>query len=303
LLINNYYIYKPLFDKLILNPENHYYHMIKTNLAIAFIILLLFATCQQKVDNIKIDLTNMDLIKNVPQANWDTLAQKRIYFGHQSVGYNLIDGVKMLLKETPGISLHIKEGNSLTFFEQPVFAHSKNGYNGDPISKIDAFVDIIEGSLGERVDVAGFKFCYVDFNVDTNVGKVFNHYKSQMDKLSSEYPNTTFIHFTVPITIKKTGFKELMKGILKIGNGTSIERNQIRQRFNKLLHEQYDGKNPIFDLAGFESTYPDGKREFTLKRDKKVYSLIPEYSYDGNHLSETGKYWVAGQLLCFLAKL
>ena len=35
-------------------------------------------------------------IKDVPASKWENLSQKKIYFGHQSVGFNIIDGIKDL---------------------------------------------------------------------------------------------------------------------------------------------------------------------------------------------------------------
>jgi hypothetical protein len=52
-----------------------------------------------------------------------------------------------------------------------------------------------------------------------------------------------------------------------------------------------------------ESTYPDGRRETCAHKGKTCYSLVPEYTYDGGHLNETGRKKAAEQLLILLAKL
>lgn len=31
-------------------------------------------------------------IKDVPDSTWKKLSEKKIYFGHQSIGYNIING-------------------------------------------------------------------------------------------------------------------------------------------------------------------------------------------------------------------
>ncbi|HSA96105.1 MAG TPA: hypothetical protein VLJ16_08640, partial [Acidobacteriota bacterium] len=33
-------------------------------------------------------------LEAVPQEKWDSLAQKRIFFGHKSVGFNIISGLE-----------------------------------------------------------------------------------------------------------------------------------------------------------------------------------------------------------------
>ncbi len=77
--------------------------------------------------------------------------------------------------------------------------------------------------------------------------------------------------------------------------------NIARNDFNKLLFEEFIGKEPLFDIAGIESTGYDGKRSAFKKAGKSFYSLAPEYTQDGGHLNETGRKRVAEQLLIFLA--
>ena len=40
-------------------------------------------------------------LKDIPDTAWETLSKKKIYFGHQSVGYNIIAGIQDLMKEYP----------------------------------------------------------------------------------------------------------------------------------------------------------------------------------------------------------
>ena len=40
-------------------------------------------------------------IKDVPAEKWQELSQKKIYFGHQSLGNNIITGIQDLMKEYP----------------------------------------------------------------------------------------------------------------------------------------------------------------------------------------------------------
>ena len=60
-----------------------------------------------------------DTIKDVPASIWEKLSQKKIYFGHQSVGFNIMDGVQDLMKEHPAIKLNIVE----TSFEVVKWKH------------------------------------------------------------------------------------------------------------------------------------------------------------------------------------
>jgi hypothetical protein len=82
-----------------------------------------------------------------------------------------------------------------------------------------------------------------------------------------------------------------------------LEDNLARKKFNSMLIDAYAGQQPVFDLAGAESAYPDGSREFRTFRGEKVYLMIPNYTYDRGHLSKEGRTNVAKAFLLFLASL
>jgi len=46
-------------------------------------------------------------INDIPQEKWDKLAQKRIFFGHQSVGFNILNGLNLIMADNPHIKLNI----------------------------------------------------------------------------------------------------------------------------------------------------------------------------------------------------
>ncbi|MCP4138482.1 MAG: hypothetical protein GY754_46420 [bacterium] len=236
-------------------------------------------------------------ISAVQDSSLEQLTEKKIFFAHQSVGFNLVDGIKDLIKDNSKIKLNLVETGKPEDFNKGIFAHAKNGKNFNPGSKIDAFAKTMEGGLAEKADIAFFKFCYVDFNKDTDINKVFNDYKTTMAKLAKKYPKTKFVHITAPIKVKESGVTTSLKGILGKGHEANIKRNQ----YNEMLKKEYSGS--IFDLAQYESTHPDGKREGIVKDGKSYYTLIPEYSHDGEHLNEKGRKIVAEQFLIFLSGL
>ena len=79
--------------------------------------------------------------------------------------------------------------------------------------------------------------------------------------------------------------------------------NIKRGQFNDMLRKQYDGKEPVFDLAKIESTLPDGRRVTFTKDGMTYYSMVPDYTYDSGHLNELGRKIAAEQLLLPLANL
>jgi len=241
-------------------------------------------------------------VKDIPAAKWEKLSQKKIYFGHQSVGNNIIEGIRDLMKESPGISLNIVETSNQANFELGIFAHSKVGKNMDPISKINEFETFMNGGLGGKADKAFFKFCYIDINPKTHVEQLFAEYKSKMALLKLNHPKTEFIHVTIPLKVVQTGPRAWIKKLIGRpigGYADNIKRNQ----FNNLLRTAYRDKEAVFDLALVESSYSNGYRQKFQYKGSTYYALIPEYSNDGRHLNEVGRKKVAEQLLILLAKL
>ena len=242
-------------------------------------------------------------IKDVPSEKWSELSQKKIYFGHQSVGFNIIDGIKDLMKEYPEIKLNIVETTDESDFKVGLLAHSRVGKNVDPKSKITEFVNFIDSGIGEKADAAALKFCYVDMVADTNVKDLFSSYNDSIAQLGNKHPEMTVIHFTEPLTTSKTTWKTRLKKLIGKKDMWEYGDNIKRNEYNEMLIKQYEGKEPIFDIAKIESTYPDGTRCSFSIDGKTYYSMVPEYTTDGGHLNEIGRKKVAEQFLILLANL
>ncbi len=248
---------------------------------------------------------NADSVKKIEDISFtliERLSEKKIYFGHQSVGYNIVNGVKDILEQESQFDIRIVETSVGSDFTSSIFAHSSVGRNTDPDSKIREFSANIENGIGEKVDIAFLKLCYVDFDLLTDVEEVFESYKSIMAELSQKYPETAFVHFTVPLITRATGLKTAIKKI--IGRPLpGYDDNIVRERYNEKIRKEYSGKEPIFDIALIESTRPDGVRKAFFRYGKKYYALLPEYTNDGGHLNEEGRKIVAEQLLIKLLEV
>jgi hypothetical protein len=252
--------------------------------------------------------------ETVPQKNdvavqkaLEKVAEQRIFFGHQSVGYNIMDGLKDIAKEYPEQHLKIADAADPARLDgKPIFLHSEVGQNTDPVSKLNDFSKLLDHGIGSKVDIAFVKFCYVDFTQETDTQKLFDSYKAVHKSLKKKYPKITFVHVTAPLTSKQTDVMTLTKNVVKyiIGRPVrSYKDNISRNQFNDMLTKEYAGKEPIFDLALIESTLPDGKRVVNSREGKNFFSLAPEYTSDGGHLNEKGRRIVAIKLLEFLAGL
>jgi hypothetical protein len=240
--------------------------------------------------------------RDVSQAEWDRLAGARVWFGHQSVGGNLLDGIREVIKNDPAARLNIVETDRAAAMETPAFGHARIGRNRDPISKIEAFVHLMDASLGGNVNIAFFKFCYVDIDENTDVGALFARYRDAMARLKGKYPGTLFAHVTVPLRAMQTGPKTWAKHLLSRPVGGEDD-NARRHAFNERLRKEYSGREPLFDLAALEATAPDGQRVLNARGGLPYYALLSTYTDDGGHLNETGRRRIAEQLLIFLARL
>jgi len=241
-------------------------------------------------------------IKEIPAEAWHKLSQKKVYFGHQSVGYDILNGIKDIMKENPQVKLNIKTMRRTTDFTAPIFTHSEIGKNEDPKSKTDDFVSIITQGLGGEVQIAFFKFCFVDVVTGTDVNRLFNDYKSKLATLKEKYPNVIFVHWTVPLMTVQTGPKAFIKRIIGKTLG-GYSDNIKREQYNAMLRKEYGNREPVFDLAAIESTNPDGSRLSFNQNDLIGYALVPKYTSDGGHLNKKGRKIVAEQLLILLANI
>lgn len=261
---------------------------------VTFFILSLFLTNSFSEGNPP--MPNSDINNPITDQLIEQLARKKIYFGHQSVGNNIMLGITEILSDAQKKSFRIVKSLDADQYQGPMFAHSRVGYNMDPESKIIGFNNYMASLQQWQPDIAMFKFCYIDIRADADVNTLFQEYKSRMQQLKEKYPEVNFVHFTVPLTIVQTGIRADIKKIIgkPIGGfADNIKRNE----YNTLLRQAYSGKEPVFDLAEIESSREDGSRVKFEYEHKYYYALAPEYGRDGRHLNALGRKLVAEKLL------
>jgi hypothetical protein len=230
------------------------------------------------------------------RAELQKIARSRIYFAHQSVGANLIDGLRELAGQE-GVALRIAEMPQASGVGPATFGHTFVPQNGEPLKKLENF----RAALGSAsVDIALLKFCYVDINADTDVKALFARYQETIAELRAKNPRTTFVHVTLPLTEVQTGPKALAKRMLGRAPYGTIE-NVRREQYNALLREAYAGREPIFDLARIESTAPDGTAVRVTWQGQVAPAMSPAYTDDGGHLNAMGRLRAARELIAVLA--
>jgi len=238
----------------------------------------------------------------VSDAQWEKLSGKRIFFAHQSVGFNIIDGIRDLMKDHPKIKLNIVETSNPESIRGPVFAHARVGSNGDPNSKCGAFANLIKKASGNALDFALLKFCYVDVTSTTDIERVFSSYSNMVSSIKGLNSGLNLIHLTVPLRVVQSGPRAWVKSVINKPIGGCAD-NIKRAEYNDRVRTEYSVKDPVFDLAGIESTFADGRRHIFSAGGKTYEALAPAYTDDGGHLNEMGRRWVAEHFLAFLANL
>jgi hypothetical protein len=231
-------------------------------------------------------------LRAVPRERWDALAGRRIFFGHQSVGANVLAGVRAVLADAPGIRLEIAEASDPGALDRPVLAHAFLGRNGDPIGKIDHFRSLLESGIGEKADTALFKLCYVDIDASTDISGILAHYDRTMAELRAKYPRLALLAVTVPLTNMPPGLKSRIKRLIGRGVPALKASNARRNEFNEHLRKVYAGR--LWDLAAAESL-PGGGRSIEL--------LNPAFTSDGGHLNDLGGRVAAIDLLVRLSEM
>jgi hypothetical protein len=230
----------------------------------------------------------------------ESFSRKKIFFGHASVGQNIVQGMKDIVATDPRFGkIRIVDFSEAMGVEGAGFYHAMNGENGFPKTKCNAFLNLLEkGRLGDRLDAGLFKFCYVDIDRDSNVQEIFDLYVATVEEARKEFPKLRIVHVTIPLYVHPSGVKGFVRDILR-PDMANVNRN----RFNELLRERYSGSDPIYDLARVEYEMGQGKTSGFTYRGKAYHSLAERYTDDGGHLNETGRFRAAKELIRILSEI
>jgi len=240
-------------------------------------------------------------LRDVDDVRWQKLANRKIYFGHQSVGTDIVNGIRDIQREYPQVRLNIVRSSNPSGVTGSAFVESTVGKNGDARSKTANFLTVLEEGIGSAGGIAMYKYCFADVNLDTDIPGMFDAYKVAAESVRVRYPRVILVHITMPLTRAERLLKSFAKSLLRRPSARALELK--RNQFNDLLRKEYSGKEPIFDLAAVESTRSDGSRTFFRRDGIAVYTLAPEFTNDGGHLNEFGRRRAAEELLITLARL
>ena len=247
-------------------------------LALAAATLMLACTDPDK----SIDMNTATITTTaLTRSDWDAIRSHTVFFGHQSIGDNIIDGLRQIAAAESWPALRVVEDPSSTISE-PALLHSKVGQNGNASSKIAGFKQALDAGAANRADIALMKFCFWDIRADTDVNKVFDEYQRTMADISRRFPTLTLLHATVPLVIEDNDWRARVRRLVGKAVPTDAD-NARREALNQKIRAAYGAR--VFDIARAEQD-PDVAAS-------AVPYLSAAFSSDGAHLNEAGRRQVA----------
>jgi hypothetical protein len=222
---------------------------------------------------------------------WTRVERLRVFFGHQSVGDNILRGIGELEADRSDHPVRVHDIGTGPAPDGAVLLHRHIGTNGEPLSKVRDFAAAIDSDAGARVDVAALKFCFWDIRQETNVREVFAEYERTIESLRQRHPTIRFLHITVPLFARDDDWRAGVRRLI----GRSVPRtldNAKRQELSELMRGRYSGREPVFDLARLEAA---------PETEGGVPSLRLDLTTDGGHLNAVGRRLAAEGFLRALA--
>ena len=230
--------------------------------------------------------------ETVAPAELTAAAGQRVFLGHMSIGWNLLDGLKALyadkgVPEPEVVQVALDAPPPELTAGQGAIVHAEIGANGDPLGKIASFDTVMRGGMADAVDVALVKLCFTDITAGTDVEAVFATYSATLDGLERDYPDVRFLPTTVPLTAAPSGIKQHLKVLVR------GDDNAARERYNALVRDAY-GDDDLFDIAAAEGPAADGVRTASLATGWA--------DGDREHLNQAGSAMLAARFLDVLTQ-
>lgn len=211
----------------------------------------------------------------------------RIVFGHQSVGENILEGLRDLSREAR-VPLTIVTPDDPPPAGPGAVIHARIGRNTEPLSKLETFGPLVDAAAAHGpVDVALLKFCYIDIDARTDVDGLFEAYRSALDAVAARHPATRVVPATAPLRHSAGGPGVWVREMLGRPNRSKLD-NLARHRFNERVRRHWAGR-PLFDLAAAEATGAAGRRETFRAGGMTCDNLRAAYTDDGGHLNAAGR--------------
>jgi len=235
----------------------------------------------------------------------DLVARARVFFAHQSVGEDVLNGVRLVCADH-GLAPQIAPWRPGSGVGRGI-THLRVGTNGDPFGKLRCVRDLVHQGAAGRNGIVVAKLCFVDIVATTDITSLFAAYRDTLARIERDQPGLRTVAVTMPLTVDPDRVTRLKSGARALtGRPVRFGRaeNAVRERFNRLIRGTYPTER-VFDLAAVETgaadrtpAVPDeGSRRSTSTRPPALHRGLAR---DLGHLNDDGARAAA---LAFLATL
>jgi len=231
-------------------------------------------------------------------SRWSVIAQRTVYFGHQSVGSDVCAGIQELARDY-AVPINLVETREPERVAAPAFVSFLAGRHRDYASKNAAMLRLLESATRARNPVVLLKYCYGDIGTSHDYTKLFNAYRDTVDTIQFEHPDVALVHTTIPLTTVESGFKA--RTMEYLGRDTGREQAIARQHYNELVRAEFGGVEPIFDIARVQSMSADGTVSGFMSDGTRIETLAADNTSDGTRLNSTSRRVAAEVLLDVLS--
>lgn len=221
----------------------------------------------------------------VPKDALTAARALRVVFGHQSVGFDVLRGLRGLAEaDADRYALEIEPRVRVEWYaRRRGVGEFVLGQNGDALGKVDAFAARVRDGLGDVVDVAMMKLCYADLTERADPKAIFARWKGAYEDLERAFPKVRFVWWTVPVPLpercadRRTELNDLIRAYVRANGKT------------------------LLDVADLESHAPDGKAVTHAGGGEKLFE---GYARDaGGHLNDVGAQRVARAWWWLMARI
>jgi hypothetical protein len=231
-------------------------------------------------------------------SRWSVIAQRTVYFGHQSLGSDVCAGVQELATDY-ALPINMVQTREPENVAGPAFVSFLAGRHRDYASKNAAMLRLLESAARARNPVVLLKYCYGDVSSSREYTMLFDAYRDTVDTIQFEHPDVALVHTTIPLTTVESGLKARTKRYL--GRATRREGAVARHRYNELLRAEFGGFEPIFDVAQVQATSADGTTAGFISEGIRIETLAEDNTTDGIALNSASRRVAAEVLLDVLS--
>jgi hypothetical protein len=212
---------------------------------------------------------------------WSRIAERTVYFGHQSVGASLCTAVGSLASEQ-GLPLKLITTHEPEKVIGPAIVSFHVGRHRDCASKNAAILRLLESRTRAGNPVVLLKYCHGDIVGADDYAMLFNAYRDTVEMIQFEHPDVTVVHSTIPLTAVESSLRARARRYL--GRTTRRQAAVGRHRYNELVRAEFGLTQPLFDVARVQATGVNGIATFRSGRNRIEVSA-PENTVAGVNLS------------------